>query len=403
MLNHQPPTHKLIGRFFLQQLRRSGSATRFGRGPAFLKKSILMRHRVIVVTGAAGFLGSAVVVDLARRDSVVAVDRRTPSRALLRAAPGVTWHQADIADKTALASLFAETTRRFSRVDLVLHFAAFYHFGSDWHVEYDRTNIGGTSNVLEIAAEAGTRRLLFASSTAATIPPPPGETLTERTPTTDYIPYGKSKSVGEQMVEDAARALPAIVLRIGGVFSDWCELPPLYSLIKLWTGKSPLSRLVLGSGDTGIPYIHRDDLVHLIRRCVDRHEALGAYEVFLASQHGAVLHKDLFPIIRQVRSNTPHSRPIFVPPALAKMGLYAKLVWGFATGNMPYERPWMLEYVDRPWIADTTYTREKLEWTCAKGMGVRDRLPTILDHFANHRLKWERRNRLRNEARYAYY
>ena len=49
------------------------------------------------------------------------------------------------------------------------------------------------------------------------------------------------------MVRAAAKdRLPATVLRIGGAFSDWCELPPLYSLIKGWWGTSPLRRILVG-------------------------------------------------------------------------------------------------------------------------------------------------------------
>ena len=58
-------------------------------------------HRVVVVTGAAGFLGSALTVDLARDHSVVAIDRREPSQALRDAAPDVAWHRVNMCDEQA--------------------------------------------------------------------------------------------------------------------------------------------------------------------------------------------------------------------------------------------------------------------------------------------------------------
>ena len=63
----------------------------------------------------------------------------------------------------------------------------------------------------------------------------------------------------------------------------------------------------------------------------------------------------------------------------------------------------LLRYADRPWIADTTYTRNKLGWSCTEGMGVLDRLPIILDRFRQDRHAWEDRNRMRDHRRYAYY
>jgi nucleoside-diphosphate-sugar epimerase len=244
--------------------------------------------------------------------------------------------------------------------------------------------------------------LVFASSMVAMLPPPPTEMLDESSPTADYIPYGKSKALGEQMVKEFADRLPSIVLRIGGVFSDWCELPPLASLINLWGRSGPLSRLVVGQGNTGHPYLHRHDFVRLLRCCIEKNEDLRSHEVFLASQHGAVLHNDLFPLIRKAVYTSKSVEPIFVPAAVAKLGLALQLVWGGITRNMPYERLWMLDYVDRPWVADTTHTRGKLNWDCSEGMGICDRLPRMLERFVNERSQWERRNQVRNKGNYAY-
>jgi len=361
-----------------------------------------MSDRVILVTGAAGFLGSAVTVDLARRHAVVALDQRQPGRALMDAAPGVVWHRANIADEPALAEVFRQTRRELGRIDCVLHFAAFYHFGADWRPEYQRSNVDGTAAVLRAAIETQTRRLIFASSMVTVLPPPPGQVLTEQTPTAAYLPYAKSKALGERMVYQVADRLPAIVLRIGGVFSDWCELPPLHSTIKLWAGRAPWNRMLVGRGNTGFPYLHRDDFVRLVRACVDRQEQLASYEVFLASEQGASLHRDLFRGIQQELPRRPPARPLFVPAFLARIGLCGKLAFGWATRNMPYERLWMLKFVDRPWVVDTTYTRNKLQWQATGGMGVYERLPVIVGHFLREHSTWEQRNRRRNEGRYLY-
>ncbi len=359
-------------------------------------------HRVVVVTGAAGFLGSALTVDLARDHCVIAIDRRQPSRALRDAAPAVIWHHVDICDEAAIDAVFQETRRRFGRVDFVLHFAAFYHFGTDWCPEYQRTNIQGTSTLLRAAQDSGAERLIFASSMVAMLPPPKGEMLTEQSPTSDYIPYGKSKSIGEELIRRNADSLPATVLRIAGVFSDWCELPPLDSLIKLWAGMPPLNRIIVGRGDTGIPYIHRDDFLRLVRLCISRNKEMARYEVFLASQYGAVSHKDLFHLIHGTRHQNSCVQPISVPRAVATVGVHLRRAIGLLTRNSPYERAWMLQFIDRPWSADTTGTRNKLDWDCTEGMKLRDRLPTMIDRFRKSRREWNQRSQARNEARYSY-
>jgi nucleoside-diphosphate-sugar epimerase len=360
-----------------------------------------VNQKVIVITGAAGFLGSALTVDLSRDHCVVAIDRRKPSADLLTAASQTRWQQVDIADSEALSRTFQQARQSLGRVDFVLHFAAFYHFGTDWKPQYSRTNLEGTLNVLRSAEESGAKRIVFASSIAAM--EPAGAVLTEKTPTAGHIPYAKSKSAGEAMVRDASVRLPGVVLRIGGAFSDWCELPPLASLIGLWAGRFPFGRLLVGEGMTGIPYIHRHDVVQIVRSCIEAHETLGSYEVFLASQHGTVTHKDLFAIIHQAARGKAAPAAITVPRWAARLGLHARRAIGAIFGRVPFEQPWMLKYVDRPWVVDTTYTRDRLGWSCTEGMGILDRLPIMLEQFMQERRTWEHRNRVRYQGQYAYY
>ena len=231
-----------------------------------------MNGSVLLLTGAAGFLGSAIALVLSREHKVTAVDVRDPSQALLDAAPDVRWERLDIGEPEAVEALFQRAKRAYGRIDFVIHFAAFYHFGTDWRPEYERTNVGGTANLLRAAANAAVKRVIFASSIAAMEPPPRGQMLTEQTPTSNFTPYARSKKIGEEIIAKDADRLPGIVLRLGAAFGDWCELPPLHSLIKLWSGPGASSRLVPGRGESGMPYIHRDDVSRIVRHCIERHE-----------------------------------------------------------------------------------------------------------------------------------
>ncbi len=353
---------------------------------------------VVVVTGAAGFLGSATVIDLAADHCVVAVDRRAPSAALLRATPGVCWQRFDIADAASVGVCLRRTRARHGRLDVVVHYAAFYHFGVDWLAEYDRTNVGGTRNVLEQAAGHGARRLIFASSVAATLPPPPGQRLNERSPADGTIPYARSKAIGESMVAEHASRLPAVVLRIGGVFSDWCELPPLYSLIEMWSRRGPAGSIVPGRGRTGVPYIHRADLVARVRACIARREELDACERLLACGHRAVLHEELFPVIRRL-TRGGSSRPLYVPRRVARAGLVLAATVGRGVGIQIFEQPWMADYIDRPWLVDCRYSEQRLQRPPGAGVELLERLVTILGNRTRDPGQWRLRNRRRYRGR----
>lgn len=353
-----------------------------------------------VVTGAAGFLGSALTVALARRGRVIAIDRRAPARALRASAPEAEWHVADIADAERLNRIFAGVRVGGGAPCDVLHFAAFYHFGSDERPEYAETNLRGTANVLAATRAAGARRVLFASSLAALELPAGGGVLEEDCPALGGSPYGRSKARGEALARAASDALPAAVLRIGGAFNDDCNLPPLHSLMRMWRGTGFVSRALVGRGETAIPFIHRDDLVALALRALDRHAALDRCVTLHACSDRAVPHAELFAAMQAAMGC--RVQPWHVPVWCARAGLHARCACGALLGRMPFERPWMLDYVDRPWRIGTARTRAALFWACRPEREVLAKMPELVRRMQADPEGWDWRNLERNEARFTY-
>lgn len=354
--------------------------------------------QTVVLTGSSGFVGSALLVELSRNYRVIGVDRREPTQALRTAAPDAEFGTLDIADAQAVNALFKS---KAGAVDFVIHLAAFYHFDRDKHPEYARTNILGTQNVIAASIAARVKRLVFASSLAALAITPSGLALTEKSPIGGVIPYAWSKAGGEALLTTAAENIPVAILRIGAVFSDWTELPFLWSLLKLWGGKSRLSKVMPGRGRSGFPYIHRDDLVRLIARVLERTESIGRLETFLASQNGAVFHRELFECIHAARGSNS-AKPFHIPRLAARLGLHAQWTLGWVTGKRPYERPWMIDYVDKPMIADTSYTRKILEWDCTPELSLTRRVPVLYERFNTQRALWEERNERRSARLFEY-
>ena len=183
------------------------------------KELMKMAKPVVIITGASGFLGSAVCIDLARDFIVIAIDRRDPSEHLRKAAPQIIWHILDIAETQDILEVFAKSRNEFGQIDFVIHLAAYYDFNKEWVEEYQRTNVHGTANVIDASINEGVTRLLFASSIAAMEPPAIGSLLNEESPTSDYMPYARSKSIGEKLMLEACTQVPCIILRIAGVFT----------------------------------------------------------------------------------------------------------------------------------------------------------------------------------------
>jgi nucleoside-diphosphate-sugar epimerase len=361
-----------------------------------------MEKKLILVTGSSGFLGSAVCVDLSRDHDIIAMDCRKPSKALQRLARGVQWQSTDISDLAGVKAFFERLAKGSRPIDVVLHMAAFYHFGQHWRPEYERVNIAGLANILEGAIRAGTRRFLFASSIASLPPPAAGCALTEKSAPGKATAYTRSKTIGETLLAKYSQEIPTVALRIAGVFSDWCELPPLYSLMKMWSKPHLVGQLIPGCGQSGFPYIHRRDLTQCVRQIILCHERLSPCETLFASPPGCTTHNELFRVIRRACGAFLEAEPIYISPFLAEALLFAKNRVKALLGRKRYERRWMMDYVDTPLLVDTTYTQQKLQWTPGPELSILNRMPVLMQRFHQSRAAWELRNIRRNEGCYAY-
>jgi dihydroflavonol-4-reductase len=152
-----------------------------------------------LVTGATGFLGSHLTRALcARGDDVRVLVRPTSDK---RRLAGLLVEEA-VGDVTDAASV----SRAIDGVDVVFHAAAMYEFGPRDPALMARTNVDGTRNVLEAAAERGLLAV-FVSSTAALGPTGPGtEDETHRPATQPHSAYESTKRAAHDLaLELAAR------------------------------------------------------------------------------------------------------------------------------------------------------------------------------------------------------
>ena len=359
-----------------------------------------MRH-TILITGAVGYLGSALCTGLSRDHDIIGLSPRPPSQRLAEAAPSVTWETGDVVEPGCLDCIFRNREKAGSPIDYIIHFAAYTDYGEKWHDEYSNTNVFGTRNVIDTAIESGVGRILFAGSIAALEPPRPGEMLTEKSSVYADIAYSKSKALGEELLSRYSKRVRSVVLRLGGVFTDWCELPPLFSIMNQWS--RPISgRLVPGQGESGFPYIHRKDVVRIVKKIIEMDDRLDRFEVLFASPSGCTCHKEIFPVIRHEFGYRADARPLNVPPFLVKHILRARHAVNRLAGKNSYERAWMVRYIDRPLRVDAGYTCSRLNWSPTPGLDILTRLPALVDRFRRNRRLWLTRNIDRNEQRYDY-
>ena len=169
----------------------------------------------ILVTGSAGHLGEALVRVLEDRGhDVVGLD-------LL---PSPTTHAVgSVADRAFVRAAVRD-------VEAVVHAATLHkpHVASHARQDFVDTNVTGTLNLLEEAADAGVGRLVFTSTTSAfgrALDPPPGAPaawITEDVPPVPKNVYGATKTAAEDLCELVHRdhGLPVLVLRTSRFFPE---------------------------------------------------------------------------------------------------------------------------------------------------------------------------------------
>lgn len=159
----------------------------------------------ILITGGAGFIGSHVNLLLNEAGfNTIVFDNL--SKGSLRAVKGGTFIEGDLFD--------IQTVFKKHRIDAVLHFAAFTDVGESVQdpLLYYRNNFTGTLKLLEAMKEFGVDKLIF-SSTAAVYGIPAKLPILETAPISPINPYGHSKAMIEQVLDDLNPQIKSIRLR----------------------------------------------------------------------------------------------------------------------------------------------------------------------------------------------
>lgn len=167
----------------------------------------------VLVTGAAGYVGSHVAVALAQAgykvvgvDNFVAGSRDSVVRLRQLCGSGFNFEAADVRDHRRLLQVF-----RTHAPDAVLHLAALKSVPESERapIAFYDVNVHGLATLLAVMQAVGVRTLVHAS-TACVYGEPQELPVDERHPMMPINPYGRSKAVAEQLLADARRADPLL-------------------------------------------------------------------------------------------------------------------------------------------------------------------------------------------------
>ena len=213
-----------------------------------------------LITGAAGFLGSALAEHLAREGHQVRGldDLSTGDPKAL--SPDVHFTRGDVNDRPKLWTLLQE-------VDCVYHLAARVSVPESvlYPREYNAVNVGGTVSLMEAMRDVGVRRVILASS-GAVYGDQGEQPLVESAIPDPRSPYAVSKVSAEHYVRTIGKlwGMDTVCLRIFNAYGPGQHLPPSHPPVVPHFLRQALRGGTLvahGDGNQSRDYVFVDDVV----------------------------------------------------------------------------------------------------------------------------------------------
>ena len=278
----------------------------------------------VLVTGAGGFLGSAVVRQaLSSGHRVRAMVRDTGSVANL-AGLDVEVVRADIRDAAAVAAAVQDTRH-------VFHVAADYRLWALDPEQIVRTNVDGTRNVMEASLRAGVERVVYTSSVATLALQPGTASADESIALTEAAAIGaykRSKVAAERLVLAMIErdGLPAVIVNPSTPIGprDARPTPTGRIIVEAAAGRMPAFL------DTGLNLVHVDDVARGHLAALD-HGRIG--ERYILGGANVGLGEMLAVIARLVGRRPPTMK---LPRRLLYPLAYAAEAWARRTGREPF-------------------------------------------------------------------
>ena len=217
----------------------------------------------ILITGAAGFLGSALANHMVRKGHEVrGIDDLSTGNAQT-IAPGVRFTQGDIMDRPKLWTLLQD-------VDCVFHLAARVAVQESilYPREYNVANVGGTVSLMEAMRDVGVKRVVFTSS-GAVYGVQEKQPLTEEMVPAPDSPYAVSKLSAEYYIRTIGQLweIETVSLRIFNAYGPGQRLPSSHPPVIpnfLRQAVHQGTIVIHNSGHQTRDYVFLDDVVQAI-------------------------------------------------------------------------------------------------------------------------------------------
>ena len=340
---------------------------------------------LVIVTGAGGFVGNAVIEKLAGRYDLVGFDREMPPHPPAAAeciCVDIT------SDSSVAAALERVRVAHGTKVASVVHLAAYFDETGEPDPRYEAVTVKGTERLLDALKAFDVEQFVFVSTMLVHAPSGHGATIDEDSPLDDRFPYRASKIRTEAMLRERHGGVPLVLLRPAGVYDDRCHNVFLAHQIARIYERRLTSHVYPGDLLAGEPYLHLDDLTDAVQSLIERRAELPAELAVLLAERDVMS----FGEIQQAVGRLTHDedwQTRSIPKTLASTGAWLQ---DKVFEEDPFIRPYMVEMSSDHYEVDTGRAQQLLGWQAQHAL--RSTLPTMIEALKADPVGWYEANKL---------
>ena len=328
---------------------------------------------IVLITGITGLIGTKLAQTFVSQYTVVGLDVKRSEQSVANVI------ECDLTDHASVTRALVSVRKQHgSRLASVIHLAAYYDFSGKPSPMYQELTVEGTRRLLKALGQFQVEQFVFSSSLLVMEPAEGDEVIMESSPTKGSWDYPRSKLEAERVIQEERGSIPAVILRIPGVYNEDCNSIPLAQHISRIYEKRLESYFFPGDADHGQPFVHLDDLAVCFRKVMELRRELDLQELFLIAEPDVLSHKDLQDRLGELIHGEGWPT-IRIPKPVAKAGAWVQEKMA-GEEEETFIKPWMIDLADADYPVVIKRACQRLGWAPTH------RLASTLEEMI-HRLK----------------